>query len=97
MIFGDKNIYAIEVYHQPLDNDSFYMSGKMCIHLFNKTFGDIDNEYCQIFMAYGTLLEKINKIDSLKYDFSLNKETFENVTNNFIKWYEEINNKEDKE
>ena len=72
MIFGDKNIYAIEVYHQPLDNDSFYMSGKMCIHLFNKTFGDIDSEYCQIFTANGTILEKINKIDSLKYDFSLN-------------------------
>ena len=74
MVFGDKNTYAIEVYHQPLYNSEFYMSGKMCIHLFNKSFGDIDNEYCQVFMAYGTLLEKINNIDLLKYDFSQNND-----------------------
>jgi len=44
MIFGDKNIYAIEVHHKPLDNGSFYMTGRMCIHL----FGDI-NEFIKWF------------------------------------------------
>jgi hypothetical protein len=71
MIFGDKNIYAIEIYHQPQDNDSFYMCGRMCIYLNNNIFGDLYNEYCFFPNIYMTLVDKIKNIDILEYDFKL--------------------------
>ena len=42
------------------------------------------------------MYKKYNENDEIICN-ELDKETFENVTNKFIKWYEEINNKEDKE
>jgi len=74
MIFGDKNIYAIEVYHKPLDNGSFYMTGRMCIHLFGKIFGDINEEDCWLDGVYMTLVEKNNNLDLLEYDFNLDND-----------------------
>ena len=71
MVFGDKNIYAIEVHHQPQDEDSFYMCGRMCIYLYNKMFGDINNEYCHLYATYTTLVEKSKIITELEYDFNL--------------------------
>ena len=74
MIFGDKSIYAIEVYHKPLDNYSFYMAGRMCIHLYNKSFGDINEEDCALAELYMTLVEKTRNVNLLKYDFNLNND-----------------------
>jgi len=74
MIFGNKNIYAIEVYHQPQDNDYFYMCGRMCVYLYNKAFGDINDELCHLFGVYDTLRSKIEKLTELKHDFDLNND-----------------------
>ncbi|MCL1994006.1 MAG: immunity 42 family protein [Spirochaetes bacterium] len=74
MMFGNRNIYAIEVYHQPLDSSTFFMCGKMCIYLYAKPFGDIDNEYCHLYPAYDTLKNKISNLLELKYDFNLNND-----------------------
>jgi hypothetical protein len=74
MIFRDKSIFAIEIYHQPLNNNSFYMCGRMCIYLFNKIFGDINNEYCHLYSAYSALLDKINNINLLEYEFGLSND-----------------------
>jgi hypothetical protein len=74
MIFGTKNIYAIEVYHKPLDDSSFYMTGRLCIHLFNKSFGDINEKDCALYEPYITLVEKIKNINILEYNFKLNND-----------------------
>ena len=74
MIFGDKNIYAIEVHHKPLDNGPFYMAGRLCIHLFNIEFGDINEEDCSLAEPYMRLNEIINNFDLIKYDFKLNND-----------------------
>jgi hypothetical protein len=74
MIFGEKSIYAIEVYHQPQDNYGMYMCGRTCIHLFNKSFGDINNEYCHLGGMYETLLNKINWLNELEYEFCLDND-----------------------
>jgi len=73
MIFGDKDEYAIEVYHEPLDNNSFYMTGRMCLHFYGEPFGDINyagyvGSFC---VTYRCLLEKINDLESIKYNFDL--------------------------
>jgi len=74
MIFGNKSEYAIEVYHKPLDNSSFYMTGRMCIHLFDKSFGRIYEEDCALAVYYMTLVDKINNINILKNDFNLDND-----------------------
>jgi hypothetical protein len=74
MVFGNKNIYAIEVYHQPQDNGYFYMCGRMCVYLYNKAFGDINDELCHLFGVYDTLRSKIENLTELKHDFDLNND-----------------------
>jgi len=74
MLFGNKDIYAIEVYHQPLDNDSFYMTGRMCIHLYNTMFGNIDDRYCHLYVTYATLLSKIECLNELEHNFNLDND-----------------------
>ena len=74
MIFGNKDIYAIEVYHQPIDNNSFYMCGKMCIYLHKKILGDINNEYCHLFVTYDALKKKIQNLNELECDFNLSND-----------------------
>jgi hypothetical protein len=74
MIFGDKNVYAIQVYHQPIDNKAFFMTGCMCIFLNNKKLGDIDIEYCHFGPTYCALSDKVNYINELEYEFNLNND-----------------------
>jgi len=71
MKFGNEDIYAIEVYHQPQDNNSFFMSGRMCIYLKNKMFGDIEEKYCHLFGPYDTFIKKIKYLDELEHDFNI--------------------------
>jgi len=71
MIFGNKNIYAIEIHHKPLDNGLFYMTSRLCIHLFNKNFGNINEEDRALAEPYMILVEKINDLNILEYDFNL--------------------------
>jgi hypothetical protein len=74
MIFGDTSIYAIEVHHQPVDDNAFYITGKICIYFFKKAFGDINNEYCDLDQPYETLLDKIKNINELEYEFDLHND-----------------------
>jgi hypothetical protein len=73
MIFGNKNIYAIEVYHEPLD-DTILLTGRLSLHLYSKTFGDINDEYCDLSQPYEFLLDKIKHLDKLEYEFGLNND-----------------------
>ena len=50
------------------------MAGRMCIHLFNKSFGDINEEYCALFGQYSELDDKVNNLDLLENDFRLNND-----------------------
>jgi hypothetical protein len=73
MIFGNKNIYAIEVYHEPL-KDAMILTGRLSLHLYNKIFGDINDEYCDLSQPYESLLDKIKHLNRLKYEFVLNND-----------------------
>ncbi len=74
MIFGDKKTYAIELYHEPLDNFAFYMTGRMCLHLNSIPFGDIDDPACSFYITYLRLSEKMNDIEAITYDFGYEKD-----------------------
>ncbi|GHT54106.1 hypothetical protein FACS1894106_5310 [Spirochaetia bacterium] len=50
------------------------MCGRICIHLFGKSFGDINNEYCHLGGMYETLLDKVNGLNELEYDFCLDND-----------------------
>jgi hypothetical protein len=71
MIFGNKDVYAIEVYHEPLDNDTFYMTGRMCIFLHGLRYGDIDDPACVLYVPYIQLLDKVKKIEEIRCNFNM--------------------------
>jgi len=79
MTFGDKDIYAIEVYHEPQYNSAIYMSGRMCLFLNGVMFGDIDDPCNALGVTYASLLHTVTNIDEIRDDFKLStdKEIFD--------------------
>ena len=75
MVFGEKNIYAIEVYHEPQYNTSYYMSGRMCLHLNGIMFGDIDDPCNVLGVTYANLLQVVENIDEIRDDFNSKTDT----------------------
>jgi len=75
MIFGEKAIYAIEVYHEPQYNTGYYMSGRMCLFLNGVMFGDIDDPCNVLGVTYANLLRTVEKIDEIKDNFGLRTDT----------------------
>ena len=69
MIFGDKDIYAIEVYHEPQYNSAYYMSGRMCLFLNGAMFGDIDDPCNVLGVTYANLLRVVKNVDGITNDF----------------------------
>jgi len=78
MIFGDKDIYAIEVYHEPQYNSAYYMSGRMCLFLNGVMFGDIDDPCNVLGVTYANLLRVVKNVDGMMNNFTLktDKEIF---------------------
>lgn len=60
MEFGDKNIFAIECYHEPLETRNHWIFGRMCIWCNNEQLGDITQPACMLNVTEGFLQEYVN-------------------------------------
>jgi len=64
MLFGDKNTYATEVFHEP--STSYYMFGRICLYLGGKMLGDIGDPCNVLGVTYGSLFQAFSGIDGLE-------------------------------
>jgi hypothetical protein len=82
VVFGDKCVYAIELIHDPLSDES-YLTGRICMHFHNKPFGYLDQFgfFCTVYCA---LLNKLNCMKELKCEFNLNDEDVFNFLDNIL-------------
>ena len=85
MIFGDKEIYAIEVYNEPqfYTKGGYYPLGGMCLHLNGEIFGDIDDSCNALGVTHLALKRAIENVDKIKhnFDFRTDLEIFEYLDN----------------
>lgn len=74
MIFGEKEIFAIECYHEPIDNNKNWVFGRMCLWCSGLQFGDITEPSCLLNVTEGFLRGFIETANQLE-DIELNKQS----------------------
>ena len=72
MIFGNKEIFAIECYHDPISNDRKWVYGRMCLWCSGIQVGDIEETGCMLNVTEGFLQNFIESSNELS-DKNLNK------------------------
>jgi len=66
MIFGEKNKFAIECYHDPLENENNRVFGRMCIWCSDTQLGDITEPSCMLNVTEGFLQDFMNHPEILE-------------------------------
>src|SRR5690349_13219916 len=65
MLIGDKEMFAIECYHEPLSNDARRVFGRMCVWIEGKRLGDIDEPACMLNVTAVFLQGLLHRLNSL--------------------------------
>jgi hypothetical protein len=64
MIFGDKQVFAIECHHDGPDDDSFVF-GRMCLWLGGRSVGDVEEPACALNVTEHLLTAALARVGSL--------------------------------
>jgi hypothetical protein len=65
MLIGDRNVFAIECYHEPLPNPAQRVFGRMCIWSSGHRMGDLEEPACMLNVTEGHLQAVLARLDSL--------------------------------
>ena len=83
MLFGDKNVFGIEIYINP-DQDGYDIWGRSCIHICGSQVGDIEDPHCGLNDFFVTLNSRAQSARGLvhaSFQGLTDREVFEALRN----------------
>jgi hypothetical protein len=66
MQIGNPKVFAIECHHDPIQNGTKHVFGRMCIHAEDKVLGNIDEPACMLNVTEGFLVNLLSRLQNLE-------------------------------